>query len=66
MRKLLIRFLSPKFFVLYDGNDKEPLFKALRLSDSFSDDDSSLEIIVSVININYATGSAYSYEMPLS
>ena len=53
-RKNLIRFPSPKFFVLYDGNDKEPLFKTLRLSDAFADDDSSLELIVSVFNINYA------------
>ena len=53
-RKNLIRFPSPKFFVLYDGNDSEPLFKTLRLSDAFDDDDSSLELIVSVFNINYA------------
>lgn len=56
-RKNLIRFPSPKFFVLYDGNDKEPLFKTLRLSDSFADDLSSLELIVSVININHSMDS---------
>lgn len=53
-RKQLIRFPSPKFFVLYDGNDSEPLFKTLRLSDAFADDDCSLELSVSVFNINYA------------
>ena len=53
-RKNLIRFPSPKFFVLYDGNDKETLFKTLRLSDAFADDNSSLELIVSVIDINHS------------
>ena len=53
-RKLLIRFPSPKFFVLYDGKDKESLFKPLRLSDSFDDNDFSLELIVFVININHS------------
>ena len=31
-RKLLIRFLFPKFFVLYDGKDKEPLSYEMPLS----------------------------------
>ncbi len=52
-RKKLIRFPSPKFFVLYDGNDDEPLEKTMRLSEAFDDTDVSLELIVTVLNINF-------------
>ena len=52
-RKKLIRFPAPKFFVLYDGNDKEPLIKTLHLSDAFNDSHSDIELTVTVLNINY-------------
>ena len=52
-RKALIKFPSPKFFVLYDGDKAEPLKKEMRLSDAFDGDDKSLELIVTAYNINY-------------
>lgn len=52
-RKSMIEFPRPRFVVLYDGNDKEPLKKEMRLSDSFNGDASSLELIVTAYNINY-------------
>ena len=52
-RKTLIRFPSPKFVVLYDGNDSEPLSREMRLSEAFGGDSSSLELVVNSYNINY-------------
>lgn len=52
-RKKLIRFPSPKFFVLYDGDDNEPLVKTLCLSDAFNDSHPALELTVTILNINY-------------
>ena len=51
-RKTLIKFPTPKFFVLYDGDEVEPLKKEMRLSDAFGGDDSSLELNVTAFNIN--------------
>ena len=51
--KALIRFPSPKFFVLYDGDTKEPLQKGMQLSEAFGGDGSSLELVVTAFNINY-------------
>lgn len=56
-RNSLIRFPSPKFFVLYDGDNAEPLKKIMRLSEAFDDSDSSLELIVTAFNINFALHS---------
>ena len=52
-RKNLIKFPAPRFVVLYDGNDSEPLNREMRLSDAFNGDSSSLELIVNSFNINY-------------
>ena len=52
-RKPLIKFPSPKFFVLYDGNDAEPLVREMRLSDAFDDSQPSLELRLTSFNINY-------------
>lgn len=52
-RKALIKFPSPKFFVLYDGDKAEPLKKEMKLSDAFDGDAKSLELIVTAYNINY-------------
>ena len=49
----LIRFPAPRFVVLYDGNDDEPLQREMRLSNAFGGDSSSLELIVSSYNINH-------------
>ena len=57
--KALIRFPRPKFFVLYDGDAKEPLQREMRLSEAFGGDDTSLELVVTAFNINY------SLEQPL-
>ena len=51
--KALIRFPAPKFFVLYDGDHKEPLQKEMQLSEAFGGDGSSLELVVTAFNINY-------------
>lgn len=57
--KALIRFPRPKFFVLYDGDANEPLQKEMRLSEAFSSDSSTLELVVTALNINF------SLEQPL-
>ena len=51
--KALIRFPSPKFFVLYDGDAKEPLKREMCLSDAFDGDNSTLELVVTALNINF-------------
>ena len=50
----LIHFPVPKFFVFYDGDDSsEPVYRTMKLSDSFDGDSSSLELIVHSVNINF-------------
>ena len=51
--KGLIKFPNPKFFVLYDGNEDEPLQREMHLSDAFDGDSDSLELVVTAFNINY-------------
>ena len=51
--KALIRFPRPKFFVLYDGDAREPLEREMRLSEAFGGDNSALELIVTALNINF-------------
>lgn len=51
--KALIRFPCPKFFVLYDGDAKEPLQREMRLSEAFGGDSSTLELVVVALNINF-------------
>ncbi|MBE8953446.1 MAG: transposase [Quinella sp. 1Q7] len=51
--KGLIKFPKPKFFVLYDGDKREPLQRKMHLSDAFGGDSDSLELVVSAFNINY-------------
>ena len=52
-KKALIHFPTPRFIVLYDGDDEEPLQREMHLSDAFDGDFSALELIVSSYNINY-------------
>lgn len=51
--KTLIRFPCPKFFVLYDGDEREPLQKEMRLSEAFEGNNSTLELVVVAYNINF-------------
>ena len=55
-QKKLIHFPAPRFFVLYNGDEDEPLKREMRLSDAFGGDGSSLELIVTAYNINYGIG----------
>jgi hypothetical protein len=48
-----VEFPVPKFFVLYDGDEIEPLTRTMKLSDAFGGDNSSLELIVNSYNINF-------------
>ena len=52
-KRTMIKFAFPKFFVLYNGNEKEPLKRIMKLSDALGGDSSSLELIVTSYNINY-------------
>ena len=52
-RKSLIKFPSPRFVVLYDGDKDEKLEREMRLSDSFWGSQHSLELIVTAYNINH-------------
>lgn len=52
-RKTMIKFPSPRFIVLYDGDEAKPLERKMRLSDSFYGDNHYLELIVTAYNINY-------------
>lgn len=51
--KALIRFPRPKFFVLYDGDAKEPLEREMRLSEAFGGDGSTLELTLELVVIAY-------------
>lgn len=51
-RKALIKFPAPKFFVLYNGDEHEPLKRVMKLSDAFGGDSTSLELIATAYNIN--------------
>ena len=46
-------FPEPQCFVLYDGDDAEPLMKEIKLSDSFYTSKGLMELIVTSYNINY-------------
>lgn len=52
-RKSLLKFPTPRFFVLYDGDAKEPLQREMKLSDAFDGDNKSLELVVTAYNINH-------------
>ena len=63
-KKKLIHFPTPRFFVLYNGDEAEPLKREMRLSDSFSGDGSSLELMVTAYNINYGIGQPLLKKCP--
>lgn len=51
-RKALIKFPAPRFIVLYNGDDAEPLKREMRLSEAFDGDGTTLELVVTSYNIN--------------
>lgn len=51
--KALIRFPAPRFYVFYDGDDLQPVEREMRLSEAFTGDDTSLELVVTSLNINH-------------
>ena len=63
-KEQLIRFPLPKFFVLYNGNETEPVEKIMRLSEAFGGDSSSLELIVTAYNINRGVNAPLLVKCP--
>ncbi len=53
-RSTLAPLPAPLFFVFYNGTEEMPEKWELRLSDAFGGDNSKLELVVTVYNINYA------------
>ena len=54
-RKSLIKFPTPRFFVLYNGNENEALKREMKLSEAFNGDSHSLELVVTAFNINHGS-----------
>ena len=50
----LVKIPTPKFVVFYNGTEKQPEHRVLRLSDSFNikEQEPQLELVVTVLNIN--------------
>ena len=63
-KEQLIGFPSPKFFVLYNGKEFEPVEKIMRLSDAFGGDSSSLELRVTAYNINREVNAPLLFKCP--
>lgn len=57
-RRKIIPIPTPEFFVFYNGNEKYPPEKILKLSDSYIEKTNTpmLELLVKVININLPVG----------
>ena len=51
--KELITLPAPQFYVFYNGEDPFPDYSQLKLSNALQNDNSHLELIVDVYNINY-------------
>lgn len=53
-RRTLVKIPTPRFLVFYNGTEKQPERKVLRLSDAYEqpDEQPQLELIVTVLNIN--------------
>lgn len=62
----MIKFPTPRFFVLYDGDAKEPLKREMKLSDAFDGDNKALELIVTAYNINHGLQQPLLKHCPLS
>lgn len=57
-RRKIIPIPTPEFFIFYNGNEKYPSEKILKLSDSYIEKTNTpmLELLVKVININLPVG----------
>lgn len=55
-RSTLVKIPTPEFYVLYNGTADIPDFQELKLSDSFAQSGSALELTVKCYNINYDEG----------
>ena len=53
-RSRLIPIPAPEFYVFYNGNQDEPDYQKLRLSDAFAHAANTLELTVDCYNINYS------------
>lgn len=55
----LIELPTPEFYVFYNGKKEYPLYQELRLSKAFKiqGEETNLELVVHVININYEKGA---------
>ena len=51
--KALIKFPAPRFYVFYNGDDSQPVEREMRLSEAFGGDNSTLELVVTALNINF-------------
>ena len=56
-RSQLVEIPAPEFYVLYNGHQDEPAFQKLHLSDAFTHEAVSLELVVDCYNINYSEHS---------
>lgn len=56
-RSRLVKIPAPEFYVLYNGQQDEPAFQELHLSDAFEHETTTLELIVACYNINYSEHS---------
>ena len=54
-RSRLIPIPAPEFYVFYNGNQDEPDYQKLHLSDAFAHAANTLELTVDCYNINYST-----------
>ena len=56
--KKLHRLPKPKCICFYNGTDKQPEEKILRLSEAFGADDGDIEVVVRLLNVNYGCNMA--------
>ena len=56
--KKLHRLPKPKCICFYNGTDKQPEEKILRLSEAFGANDGDIEVIVRMLNVNYGCNMA--------
>ena len=56
-KKTRIALPAPHFYMLYNGKDDAPAKWTMRLSDAFEENGNTLELVVTVFNINYAKNS---------
>ncbi len=55
----LLRIPTPEFYIFYNGSQDRPLVEKMKLSDAFREkcDTLSLELVVTVINVNHEQGA---------